>query len=256
MAGVIRTLGVADGVGVGALSSLAGVKSLSGASPSYTIDDGDGFDVFMNDASSGSATLTLPSAAANAGRWFTVINNVARTITIAGTISGGTNRKLTQQYAMIRIFCDGTYFHSMGAAGEWQENAKQSSSINATSNTYFSIDSGNSTFNDGSEVGVALGAGEHDVSGSAYFDIGAGDSVTEVILFFGTATGTGTSGIDTARGYAVHGLTYTTAGDASASFPPTRINITSAATYYLKARVTHSGGNVSYRGSIRARLFR
>jgi hypothetical protein len=256
MAGQILTLSQSDGVAVAAPSSFSGVYSATGAGPSYTILDTDGYSTFISNNSSGTTTFTLPTAANNTGRMFLFVNNVARTLSIVGTISGGTNRKLTAQYASIRIYCDGSAYHSISVAGEWQENARTNSSINATTATTFSIDSGNTTFNDGNETGIALGAGEHDISASAWFDIGASDAVTEVRLFVGTATGTTATGMDEARNFQENELAFTTAGDASLSIPPFRINITSATTYYLKARVTHTGGNCAYRGSIRARLVR
>lgn len=146
-----------------------------------------------------------------------------------------------------------------GYVGEYKENNRSSSTPAITSNTYTSIDSGNSTFNDGAETGITLTAGDWDITGLATFTTSGAVTVTSVVLFIGTATGTGTTGADASKqGFAINQTScIATSSTLTANTGTYRVSLNATTTYYLKTRVIYSGGtNVTAVGCIRARRIR
>lgn len=72
---------------------------------------GDDYGFFLVDASGGAVAVTLPSAAANAGRCFSVkkIDATANTVTVAGaeTIDGGPDAVISTPYTCLTFMSDG-----------------------------------------------------------------------------------------------------------------------------------------------------
>jgi hypothetical protein len=144
-----------------------------------------------------------------------------------------------------------------GYVGEYVENNRSSFTPAITSNTYTSIDTGNVTFNDAAETGITLTAGDWDIQGTAYFETTGAVLMTSVILFIGTAKGTSTTGQDMSKNATQSELAYASGADIALQTPTFRVSISASTTYYLKARVVHSGGtNVTAKGCIRARRVR
>lgn len=143
-----------------------------------------------------------------------------------------------------------------GYVGEYVEN-NRTSTIAVTSATYFSVDTGNSTFNDGNEVGITLTPGDWDISGSVYFDATTSAVITQPIVFIGTGKGTSTTGINTTKNMTELNVSFATSGDVAISTPVWRVSLSASTTYYLKARCSHTGGTgVNATGVIRARRMR
>ncbi len=93
---------------------VSGVKTISSAN--YTILDADGFETFLITTGSSARTLTLPTAANNAGRSFKVVKMDSGTgqVQIVGTINGSSSstiyNALNYQYGTCTIYCDGTNY--------------------------------------------------------------------------------------------------------------------------------------------------
>jgi hypothetical protein len=95
-------------------TSIATYISVISKSGDYTVTDSDGVSVLLVDASSGSVTITLPTAADNTGRVLHIkkIDVSGNTVTTDGegseTIDDATTKVITAQYSDMRIVCDGT----------------------------------------------------------------------------------------------------------------------------------------------------
>ncbi len=89
--------------------------TLSGASPTYTITDTDGFDMCYGNASSGTSQFTLPAAGANnAGRVIRFKNKGSASLVIVGTIDGNGSSNVNSiraQYGTAAVISDGTAWH-------------------------------------------------------------------------------------------------------------------------------------------------
>lgn len=89
---------------------------LTTTSANYLILDADGYQVFLFSTGATGRTLTLPSAANNAGRLFRVVKTDSGVgqVQIVGTINGSTSSTITNalnyQYGSCTIGCDGTNF--------------------------------------------------------------------------------------------------------------------------------------------------
>ncbi len=86
------------------------VKTVSSAN--YVILDNDGFSIFLVTTGASDRTITLPTAANNAGREFSIkkVDNGAGAMIISGTIDGASSYTVTQQYAVLNLACDGTSY--------------------------------------------------------------------------------------------------------------------------------------------------
>lgn len=79
---------------------------------------------YVVDTTSGSVTVTLPSAAASAGVVFGFIKPVAANSLIldgasSETINGATTKTSATQWASCIIWCDGTSWYQTAIAGTW-----------------------------------------------------------------------------------------------------------------------------------------
>lgn len=85
----------------------------------YTVTDTDGVSVVLMTTSTTDRTVTLPTAADNAGRVLTVkkVDSGSGTCTLDGegaeTIDGDTTQVLSKQYEFITVQCDGTSWHTI-----------------------------------------------------------------------------------------------------------------------------------------------
>lgn len=134
-----------------------------------------------------------------------------------------------------------------GYVGEYIANNRSSNSPNFANNTWCSVDTGNSTLNDGAETGITLGAGIWDISGMVFITPSA--TVTLVAASYGTGKGTSVTGQVQSQNYV---QITSTSGNTSLAIPTWRVNISSSTTYYLKAFASFSSGTVNAIGIIRA----
>lgn len=92
---------------------------------SYTVLDDDP-DLILVGALSAHATITLPTAADNAGRTITVLlagDPGAYNVIVDGegseTINGAATKTNSDQYSMLKVTCNGTAWFISGSAGTW-----------------------------------------------------------------------------------------------------------------------------------------
>ena len=112
-------------VNIGALGA-----SISAKSANYTVTTGDAGAAITVDASGGARTVTLPPAA-TAGEGFKLVvkkaDTSSNTVTIDGdgseTIDGATTRVLRLPYQSAALICDGTKWHVMAAAAEFERGS-------------------------------------------------------------------------------------------------------------------------------------
>lgn len=89
-------------------------SSVHAVSADYTILDGDGYAQITEDATGGNKTVTLPSAANNAGRIITVskVDSTNNSVSLAragsDTIAGATSQVVFMQYGTIVVQSDGS----------------------------------------------------------------------------------------------------------------------------------------------------
>jgi hypothetical protein len=107
MAGVIKTLAVADGVAIGALSTANGFKEVGTGDYTanvWTVTDTDGYGVYALTTSSTARTLQLPTLADNIGRYVTCVkaDSGSGYVLVDGegaeTVNGVAGFYLTAQY--------------------------------------------------------------------------------------------------------------------------------------------------------------
>ena len=87
-------------------------RLIRSVSANYTVTRYD--DVVI--VSSGSPTITLPSATLNSGRIYTVKNAGAGSVTVAGggtNIDGAANSSALAQYALLRVISNGTQWYTI-----------------------------------------------------------------------------------------------------------------------------------------------
>lgn len=147
-----------------------------------------------------------------------------------------------------------------GYVGEYFQN-NRSTSLNvasAGSTTSFSIDTGNTSVNDGNETGIVLTAGDWDIEGTFYLVTANVTLLTEIEVWIGTAKGNSITGRVVSTNYGALGLT---AISSTLSWvvptPVYRVSITSNTTYYLKGALTFTSAvTANAQGIIRARRIR
>lgn len=146
-----------------------------------------------------------------------------------------------------------------GAVGSYVENFNTTVNISVLTNTIFSLDRGNVTFNDGNETGVLLTPGVWDLQSSLY-DVGAGTTTaTEGFVSMGTAKGITQTGIDNTRNCFQFGPL------AAGGFPATPVNMIftspvfrvrvapgTTQTWYAKALIVFATSTMVGQGGIRA----
>jgi hypothetical protein len=99
-------------------------RSLS-KTANYTVLDTDPDLIFIG-ALSAHATITLPTAADNAGRTIAVVlagDPGAYNVIVDGegseTINGATTKTNSDQYSVLKVTCNGTAWFITGSAGTW-----------------------------------------------------------------------------------------------------------------------------------------
>lgn len=118
MAGQILTLSQSDGVAVAAPSAFNGVNSV--ASANYTVTDTDGYSHIHVTTGASTRTVTLPTAADNAGRRLCIkkVDSGAGKVTVDGesseTIDGYTSVDIALQNDAVDIVCNGTGWYYAG----------------------------------------------------------------------------------------------------------------------------------------------
>lgn len=228
-------------------ANLSGVSWTQGANAYETIVY---FSQYMQAANDDSPTINWPSAEAY---WVATKSSGGQAVGFGQVTQTGSGLVKSAGQLLGTNTNDSA---ATGYVGEYFEN-NRTSTIAVTSATYFSIDTGNSTFNDGNEVGITLTPGDWDISGSAYFDASTNAVITQPILFIGTAKGTSTTGQSVTKNFTELNVSFATSGDVAISTPVWRVSISSSTTYYLKARCNHTGGTgVTAIGNIRARRVR
>lgn len=141
-----------------------------------------------------------------------------------------------------------------GFVGEYVSNTR-SSTIALTTATWCSIDSGNSTFNDGNETGISLTAGDWDIDGVVSIQVGGAGTSNDLLVGLGTAKGTSTTNLSVPTTQWEINFTTTTNGWGSFTMPRVRVSISSTTVYYLKAQAGFTG-TATGRGYIQARRVR
>ena len=127
--GTMRVDDIQNSAGTGAptfskgidLSSTGGFNKFltSAKSADYTVTDTDNINVILMTTSSTDRTVTLPTAADNAGRKITVkkVDSGSGKCTLDGegseTVDGSTTYDLLYQYDSITLICDGTEWHNL-----------------------------------------------------------------------------------------------------------------------------------------------
>jgi hypothetical protein len=143
---------------------------------------------------------------------------------------------------------------SAGYIGEVIVNDRTSALTSLVANTYFSIDTGNTSFNDGNETGVTLSAGIWDLQGQAQFLCGSSVTLSYMSAGVGTAKGNDATGMFITRNQSELGITTVAGSSATITTPVWRVNISSQTTYYLKGIFLFgTGASATARGSIVAR---
>lgn len=143
---------------------------------------------------------------------------------------------------------------STGFVGNYISNIRSSATPNFTSGTICSIDSGNVSFNDGNEVGITLAAGIWDIQGTGAFLGAASTTATILLLFIGTAKGTGNTGQLTYANTTQLNIAFSAPATGTIQTPVWRVTNASPVTYYLKALATFSLSTLNATGTLRATL--
>lgn len=89
-------------------------KNIVAKSANFSIDSTDGSKLFLCDCTAGAITATLPSAvSAQGGFEVTIMKSDASKygVTVAGTVNGGANVQLTEQWRRVTIRCSGSAFY-------------------------------------------------------------------------------------------------------------------------------------------------
>jgi hypothetical protein len=105
----VRSIQHSDGVATLPPTAFTGINSVSNAN--YTITDSDGYDVISVTTGSSDRTITLPSAANNAGRRIRIVKSDSGTgdVLISGTINGGTsNNYILSLWGYCEVISDGS----------------------------------------------------------------------------------------------------------------------------------------------------
>lgn len=137
-----------------------------------------------------------------------------------------------------------------GYVGEYLENVATSGQ-SLTSGTILAIDSGG-----GTPVGITLGAGVWDITGSIQYVPAASTNTTNFQAWIGTSSGNNTTGRDVQRNFIE--ITYASAGTvtgnatSSTALPVWRVNISTPTTYYLKISPTFTVSTATANGAVRA----
>jgi len=145
-----------------------------------------------------------------------------------------------------------------GAVGNVLENVYSLGAINATTNTTFSIDSGNAAFNDGNETGVLLTPGVWDLEAHMTIVGAASTTVSEVQLYLATSKGNTSTGYDANRNVCQIGPlavgAFVAPARGSYSTPVYRVKVIpgTTQTWYAKGNVTFAASTLTYLGGIRA----
>ncbi len=161
-----------------------------------------------------------------------------------------------------QLIAKGTATNDSAAAGYMGEYFVNNKSTDltvttVTSGNAFDIDSsasvsGGTTI---SATGIALTAGDWDISGSVYFET-ATSTVSLLSAWFGTVAGNDTTGRDLSSNYIALDTVATTGGQAFA-LPTFRVSLSGNQSYYLKGRMGYTvAGTLLARGSIHARRVR
>lgn len=149
-----------------------------------------------------------------------------------------------------------------GCVGEYLSNPPNtnlgfSGTVNNTSGTWFSCDSGNLSFNDTNETGVTLTAGDWDVQGQALVIGATSTTVSSWMIALGTGKGTSTTGIDDANRNRMD-VTLSAPARAVLQTPVYRYSVASGATIqvFLKCNVTFAVSTLKMNHYLRARRVR
>lgn len=102
---------------------------------------------------------------------------------------------------------------------------------------------------------ITLSAGDWEIYGSIAFSGGA-VTATQSQGFFGTASGSSSTGRDLAKNTVSAGVGSSVSSDLTMAMPTYRVNITTPTTYYLKANSTFTIGSATTYGTIEARRMR
>jgi hypothetical protein len=234
-------------------SNFYGIRGFWASATTYTVQFGNqGNRVAASNADAGTASWATENAAGT--RWR------ARKVSSGQAVGFGNVAQSSSGLVKSAGQLLGTNTNdsaATGYVGEYVANTRSSASPAITSATYCSIDSGNATFNDNAETGITLTAGDWDIQGTAYFTTTGAVAMTYLILFIGTQKGTNTSGLVVYENYYERQLTWPNGADETAMTPTWRVSISATTTYYLKCRVTWTGGtSVTAQGTIRARRVR
>jgi len=143
---------------------------------------------------------------------------------------------------------------TVGKIGEQKTNERTTSLPSLVANTYFSIDSGNTSFNDGNEIGVTLTAGIWDIQGHAQILAGSGVVIRYFAAGIGTQKGNNATGMSITINQSEISSLLEAGSSATLTTPTWRVNITDTTTYYLKGIfLFSSGATASARGSLVAK---
>jgi hypothetical protein len=145
---------------------------------------------------------------------------------------------------------------SAGYVGEYIENYRSTSTANITSAVYTSVDTGNTSFNDGNEVGITLTPGDWDITGLVWFICTGGAAITDQIAGIGTGKGTSSTGLVLGLNAIENNVNMLANAYVSINLPTWRVLISTTTTYYLKAQCSFASGTVACRGILRARRMR
>ena len=241
-----KTAATADAITSGFVTSFvpvakSGVKAV--ASADYTILDNDGYSIVNVTTGASDRTMTLPTAADNAGRYITIAkaDSGAGFVIVDGegaeTINGAATNTLHVQYAFLTLLCNGT---------TWIVVAVKDS-VTGTASSVACASSG--TANDVTSVIVT--PGEWDIS-LQYSQGASGSTGTRLRGGIGTASGSAETGLAAASN-AFDGAAATAAYNVNCSISSYRVVVTSSTTYYLKQILSYSGGSPEGSGTLTAR---
>lgn len=138
-----------------------------------------------------------------------------------------------------------------GYVGEVVTN-KSSGPFNITSATWCSVDSGNASFNDGNEVGVALTPGHWILQAQIECDGAASTTMTDCEVAIGTGKGTSTTGVSDQDNSYKFRMAASTATRITLCTPLWSVKIASSTTYYTKAIVTFGTSTMTVSGRLTA----
>lgn len=209
--------------------------------------------VILVDATGGSRTMNLPTAASSTRREYVVkkIDSSGNTVVLDGnaseTIDGATTQTLTGQYDWFKIKSNGTawYIIASGTSGE----------VNSTISTYTNY---TTTATYQNVTSITLTAGDWDISAFLTYSSN-GATITAAsngifVISTTTASAAGaTEGLNI--GYIPQAALLGTS-KFSDTIAPYRVSLSGSTTYYLNTQATFTLGNPQYTGSIRARRLR